>query len=613
VLALVLALLSGASPAAPAAPDLPGGRGALLALSVEVLPLEPGRALAWSSDGEALRATGGDHRHTVSLRIAPVEGGALSLEVAIAYEVDVAVEREAVRLLFRGPARALGRDLSFQRLSRALRVDRGTPILVATPAMAVAGGPGLVAARYAPRGEDVVVELVLDDAASHPYAIYERCLPALPGLSQHGPVPFAELERKRPLGQRTRRQGETVTARALLYPLAGGELLPLIPERWADGARAAVVFTDHADRTDPVALRALLHGDSRLLCREGGPEGLLGHGIRITKSFFLRARRGGLEEPETLELAQELLAAGSEVASHSISGEPDDREAVRAALPALAPLGVVTWIDHEPYTNCEAFSSEGWRDEGRYGIRDLLAGAGFRWIWEAGDVGGFAPEPRIVNVLGGEEPDRARPPIYPMPMDPRLWVFQSSMFYAPPEKLAAAMEEGPLVRLEAERGIFVAHTYLSASARTTSRSEHLARLVVRELPGGALELHPAFDAALARMAAHVRAGALATLTWAEAGDRLRALGDLEVRYLPDGSAAVENRGAADLPGLTLAVPAGDLDMAVDGARLQGMSTEPGRTRVWLDLPAGARVVVRASRGDAAAPFLPPAGDALGAR
>jgi hypothetical protein len=137
--------------------------------------------------------------------------------------------------------------------------------------------------------------------------------------------------------------------------------------------------------------------------------------------------------------------------------------------------------------------------------------------------------------------------------------------------------------------------------------------VVRELPGGALELHPAFDAALARLAAHVQAGALATLTWAEAGDRLRALGDLEVRYLPDGSAAVENRGAADLPGLTLAVPAGDLDVAVEGARLQGMSTEPGRTRVWLDLPAGARVVVRASRGDAAAPFLPPAGDALGAR
>jgi hypothetical protein len=613
VLALVLALLAGAPSVVSPLAVLPGGRGAPFEVRVEVLPLEPGRALAWRSDGEALVATGGDHRHTVSLRIAPAEDGALSLEVAIAYEATVAVEREAVSLVLPGPARVLGRDLSFEKLARAVRVDRGTPILLATPALALAGGPGLAAARYVPRGRDVVVELVLDDAASHPFAVYEKCLQALPGLSRPGPVPFAELERKRSLAQRTRRQGETVTARAVLYPLGGGELLPLIPERWADGARAAVVFTDHADRTDPAALRALLYGDSRLLCRPGGPAGLIGHGIKITKSFFLRARRGGLEELETRELAEEILAAGSEVASHSISGDPDDRESVRAALPELATLGVVTWIDHEPYTNCEAFSSEGWRAEGRYGIRDLLADAGFRWIWEAGDVGGFAPEPQIVNVLGAPEPDRPRPPVYPLPMDDRLWVFQTSMFYGPPEKLAAALEEGPLLRLEAERGLFVAHTYLSASARTTSRPEHLARLVVRELPGGGLELNPAFDAALARLAAHVRAGVLSTLTWAEAGDRLRALGEVEVRYRPDGSAEVANRGAADLLGLTLAVPAGDIDVAVDGARVKGMSTEAGRTRVWLDLPAGGRVRVRASRGDAAAPFLPPAGDALGAR
>jgi hypothetical protein len=414
------------------------------------------------------------------------------------------------------------------------------------------------------------------------------------------------------MDQLTRQPGQVATARATLYPLEPGRaLLPLVPERWAGGALAAVVFTDHADRTDPTALRALLHGDSRLLCREGGPAGFLGHGLRLTKSFFLRARRGGLEEAETLALAAELIAAGSEVASHSISGDPDDREVVRAGLSALSRLGVVTWIDHEPYTNCEALSSQGWRAEGRYGIRDLLAPAGFRWIWEAGDVGGFAREPRLMNLFAVGDPGQPDPPVYPFPMDPRLWVFQSTLFYGPPAQMAAALEEGPLRQLEAERGLFVGHTYLAASSRTTTRPELLARLAVRELPGGAMELDPAFDAALARLAAHVRSGALATLTWAEAGDRLQALSEVEVIYRGDGAAEVVNRGAA-IRGLTLAVPAPDLELEAEGARVAGMASEEDRTRIWLDLPAGGRVLVRAGRGGLPVAFLPaaPAGAVL---
>ncbi len=407
------------------------------------------------------------------------------------------------------------------------------------------------------------------------------------------------------MGRAERRAGERVTGRAVLYGIEPArEPLPLFAERWPSGARAAVVFTDHADRTDPEALRALLHGDSRPLCRADGRRGFLGHGVRLTKSLFLHARRGGLEDPETRALAEELLAAGSEVASHSVTGERDDREAVRAALPALSLFRVVTWIDHQPYTNCEAISSEGWRDGGTFGIRDLLALAGFRWIWEAGDVAGFAPEPRLVNLFAVGDRGAADPPIYPLPLDRRLWVFASSLFYGTAAAMGGAVGEEPLARLEAERGLFVGHTYLSASARTTTRPEHLARLVVRDRPGGGLEIDPAFDAALGRIAAHARAGALATMTLADAADRLRRLGDVEVRYLAGGAAAVENRGAADLAGLTLAVPAGGVELAVEGVRAEGTGAEPGRSRVWFDLPAGGRAVVRASRGGLPLPFLP---------
>lgn len=615
MLALTLALLASAE--APPAIPLAGGRSLPLEVRVEVTSLEEERrpfpALAWRAEGEALVGTADDGRCAATVRLWPSRGG-IALEVSLRYDGAATVEKEAVRLRLPGQAaRAVGPDLALGKVRGPLRVDRGTPVFLATSEVALAGGPGLAAARYLPERGGVEVELVLDDGAARPFAVYERCLDRLPGLSQPGPMSFGTLERRHPLGPVRRRPGDALTARATLHPLAPGrEVLPLLAERWAAGARAAVVFTDHADRTDPAALRAVLHGDSRPLCREGAPLGFLGHGLRLTKSFFVRARTGGLEEPETAALAEAMRAAGSEVASHSPSGDPDDREAVLAALPALARFGAVTWIDHEPYTNCEALSSQGWQDSGRYGIRDLLAAAGFRWIWQAGDVGGFGPEPRLVNVFDPGQAGDPGPPVYPLPVDGRLWAFRSSMFYAPPGRLAAALEELPLLRLEAERGLFVAHTYLSASPRTTTRPEQLERLAVRETGDGGLELAPALDAALGRLADHVRQGRLASLTWAEAGERLRALGDLEIAYLADGSAEVSNRGRRPLGGLTLAVPAGGVDLSVEGAEVQGADGDAERTRVWFDLPPGASAVVRAEQRGLPVPFLPGEPGAMGA-
>jgi hypothetical protein len=93
----------------------------------------------------------------------------------------------------------------------------------------------------------------------------------------------------------------------------------------------------------------------------------------------------------------------------------------------------------------------------------------------------------------------------------------------------------------------------------------------------------------------VAAGRLATLPWAEAGDRLRALADVEVRYLPDGAAEVVNHGDFTLGGLTVALPGAGLELWVDGQPAPGRQEVAGVTRIWFDLPAHARRVVRASR------------------
>ena len=91
-----------------------------------------------------------------------------------------------------------------------------------------------------------------------------------------------------------RRPGDELTARATLHPLAPGrEVLPVLAERWEAGARGAVVFTDHADRTDPAALRAVLYGDSRLVCRAGAcqvPDGTCPATRPVAESCYPGAR-----------------------------------------------------------------------------------------------------------------------------------------------------------------------------------------------------------------------------------------------------------------------------------------------------------------------------------
>jgi hypothetical protein len=182
--------------------------------------------------------------------------------------------------------------------------------------------------------------------------------------------------------------------------------------------------------------------------------------------------------------------------------------------------------------------------------------------------------------------------IYPLPADPRVWVFQSSFFYAPPDRLAAALSDEALDRLEAGQGLFVGHTYLGAGPRLTRGATAEARLAVRRAPGGGLVIAPELDEALARLACRVDQGRLASLTWSDAGDRLRALGEVELRYREDGSAQVINHGAAPVAGLTLLAPVRGLEWWIDG---RPAATDPGRTRLWFDLPAGGSVVVQATR------------------
>ncbi|HSM93867.1 MAG TPA: hypothetical protein VLT47_13370 [Anaeromyxobacteraceae bacterium] len=582
----------------------PGFAGA--SLDVRAGGRERSPAIAWrvAADG-GLTGSAADPAFDARVTVGPRRGAARALEVEVAWREAIGVERVALRLRLAGAPWAVDRTLRFRAIDAPLRVGRGTPVVVAAGEGLLVAGDGVEGARLQPRRAEggpagVEVTLFADDADDRPFATYPVCTDRLDAHAQHGQ--FAALEHKLPHREAPRRAGERERFSAVLYDLDPDRpARPLVVERWPDGARGAVVFTDHADRSDAGALAAILWGASDAAGTPG--RGFLGRGLRLTRSFFVHAPGGGLDDAAAAAAADDLAGAGSEVALHSITDGRDAPPEVRDGLAAAARWSPGTWIDHQPYTNCEAFSSEGWRASGPFGARDELARGGIRWIWAAGDVAGFRAV-EVANVLATGPADAASPAIYPFADDPRLWVFQSSMFFASPEALGEALSGLALERLEGERGLFVGHTYLGAGPRETNGATQRERLAVRRAAGGGLEIAPALDEALARIQARVEAGALASLTWAEAGDRLRALGDVRVTYRPDGTAELRNEGDWPLPGLTIGVPEEGLDLTVDGAGPVGRADLPGWSRASFDLPPHGRVTLRASHGGAAGAVVP---------
>ncbi len=562
------------------------------------------KELSWTvKDGTYIGMKTGPVWHA-TVTLTPTDG-AVALSIVLHYAVEAMIEREVVIVRLPGTGRMITRALTFIPTPIALRVDRGTPIFVTAGDLAIVGGTGLVAARYQPspkrsKAPATEVQLILDDRAAHPFSVYPRCLDKLSTPEGN----WLGLEQHRVAKDRlTRAAGTTMQAQAVFYLTDSSVVqLPVIIERWEAGAKAAFIITDHADRTDPQALRAILYGTSDKAAPEYGQRGFFGHGLKLTKTFFASGKRGTLDDdPEIRALAAEILAAGSEVGSHSISARKDTRQVVEKGLASFDPWQTVTWIDHQPYTNCEALSNLGWNMTDPYGIEDLLVAHGYRWLWTASDFNRWGLQ--LGNLFGGE-PTMAMPVFFPFPPDPRLWVFRSEWFYAPPAQLAATMNDAALAKLEEQRGIFVAHTYLSASATTTRESAHRQALAVHPAGNGALAIDAALDAALARVGTRVHAGTMASLTWREAGDRLRALGGIETHYLSDGSVAIENRGTADLPGLTVAIPTGNAEFTITGSAVAGTRKEAGRSTIWFSLGKGTQVKLSATIDGKRIPFLP---------
>lgn len=297
-------------------------------LELEVLIDSRSYRPVWRRQGDRLLGRVVTRQFTAEVELQRSNAGA-ELSFAVSYHRAVHVRREALRLHTRGTAFAIDRRLRFGRVGAGLRIDRGTPSFVLAGQLAVTADHGFVATEVRQVGRNSQVSLIAFDAGAHPLRRFVECR-MLDPTRPHKRIRTIEVRRQ---------AGQRIVARATLYARArSAEPIPLIVERWSNGQRAAVVFTDHADRTDADALRAIMYGTSDRRSTRYNRGGFAGHGVKLTKTFFIWSKRGGLKRDAAARaLADELTALGHEVGLHSMTPYTESREQIRRGFATARP------------------------------------------------------------------------------------------------------------------------------------------------------------------------------------------------------------------------------------------------------------------------------------
>lgn len=549
-------------------------------------------------------------------------------------------------------AQVAGRDLRPHRVERVAALSGLDPKWVILQTGAAAAPGRHAAADDAAPSDNTPWTVVVDDQAdglkvhsersrlrlqadllsseARPFSYFINCTDNWRAPNHRVELPVRQLQ-----------EGEALAVTMSLY--AGGAV-PLFKARYPDGRSAALVITDHADQTAAPTLRALAGGTSNTAAATWGKGGLLGSGLLITKALWLssgepapapllspsavahaapsaarpvpilpgRSRlkskslqsfrqryerpqvdptgggRPQLDDPEVAELAERLAKAGWELVPHSATPLRDERERTEEALQFFDRWKARTWIDHQPYTNCEALINRGYQ-LGEFGIVDLLAQHSYGYAWSGLDI---PPSPSL-NLLNPRHLDRYQPVLWPSgrlwPGTPAsLWLFSSMTTYMDSAKFFSIYKKKSLDQLERERGLHIAHTYLESFHPPGSMFAKRNLMVPGRHPGEIVP-HPKLAELFQQLAARVRRGTLWVPTLQQLGDHMRAMAGVVVRLGSDGSAVL--RAEHSLTGATFVVPVPGLRILVDGQPAKGVSHNKLETSFWVDLPENKSVRV----------------------
>jgi hypothetical protein len=518
-------------------------------------------------------------------------GGALrAVTVEIHYAKPVAVRHEWIELdLPAGEARAIGRDGGLHDLPPVLHIDAWSPKYLEARAgdraTVLVGGDDLEGVSFERRPGRVHVVLELDDTVNHPFRYESRCRSS-----------WRTQARAMDHSARWRAAGETALYHFWIGEVAPGPI-PLIKQRTPQGARAAIAITDHADQSSPDTLRALLYGSSDPHAPRYGRGGFFGHHLRLTKSLFYDSAGAAppqLDDPRVRELADEMVAHGSEVIPHSATPRADSREVTERALAYFQRFAARTWIDHQHETNCEAFTDRGWKRGDPYYIADLLDRYGYRYVWSASELAQPA-NTAALDLLLPDHPELRAPWLFAHGPDepgaPRLLLWSSQWMYLDARRLYALYAPAALDRLESRRGLHIAHTYLeSLHARGPLRDRGL----LTRNPDGSIVTQDGFEQVLAELERRQQRGSLLVAPIGELLDHVVAMSHVEVRYREGGSAVVTNAGPHRVTGASFTAPG---PVLVDGAPPAHARTDPDGYTFWIDeLAPGCAITIETRTG-----------------
>jgi hypothetical protein len=515
----------------------------------------------------------------------------VDIAASIIYRQDCYVGQESLVLRFSGASDATVIDRAFRRVRAAhgplvdawspqqvqLRLgDREVTLEAHAQALRIEGEPGTV----------LQVVLEADHYANHPLRLLRDCV--------------AEYDREERVEHSTRsawprKAGDATELEARLHLGAGPGILPL---RYPDGRRSALVFTDHADQSDANRLRTLMYGRSD--AGPGAPGGFVGHGLGMTKTVFHRSRYRQplqLSDPEYAAEVSRLVQAGIEVGPHSVGDGPEKREKTAESLPAYEAIGgAPVWIDHQPSTNCEALSNRGALPSDRHYVVDLLKGAGYRYAWAGTDV----REPADgINLFEPDRPESRTPVLYTHKVvDPDsrtpLRLFSAVWRLYPPDEFLARYSKARLDKLEADRGLHIAHSYLDAH----SGAGRLAGKTLMHRDGDVLVLLPEVEAWLGRLETRQAQGRLWVAGVVAVADHLVAMSRVRVAGVA-GRVRLESPQA--VKGASFLIPGGVVGIELDGEAVpeSKLRVEAEGTVVWLDLAARHRRELTWSAGGGA--------------
>ena len=544
--------------------------------SIDGWRVEGGEDGAWSATADVRTSTS-----TWRVRMHhPPAGRWVDIDGRLVYSQATYVGQDTLVLRFSGAQAAtlLNRGYHTQPAESGMVVDAWTPQRVD---LEVSGAQvsleGRAQAMRVEGDPDKVLQIALeaDHHENHPLRTLESCAAVYDREVQPDRADRSAWPR---------RAGDTHTVRARLHLGPGPGLLPL---RYPSGQRSALVFTDHADQSNLPRLRALMYGRS-----DGGPGqpqtgGFVGHGLTMTKTVFHRSRIHQsiqLSEPDYAAVLTDLVAAGIEVGPHSVGDGPDKRERTAESLPAYRAIGgAPVWIDHQPATNCEAISSEGGDRSSRYYLVDLLKSAGYRYVWAGSDV----REPQDGINLFEPARGRARAPVLyahtaiDPDLDTPLRLFSSVWrLYTAPEFLDR-FSDTKLGRLEADRGLHIAHTYLDAHTHTAGLSGKT--LLSRTSDG--YTLLPSVQTWLGGLAHRQAEGRLWVAGIVAVADHLVAMSEVQLRGWPG---RVRVQAETRVTGASFLVPGGAFSPHVDGQPLRSSAHREERegTVLWMDLEPG---------------------------